>query len=171
MTRVLAVLFFLICFIGEMQAQNAQENFKFAKFNYDKKNYKESLGFLEKALKQDPKYINAYFLRSEVYFNLGQFYSTISDINQIFDLEKAATKFTGNYYLTRGKAFLSLSDYTNAADDFEKAATLLNENAELYYCKAKLEHSRGNDIDAFTFLDHAIDITSDNPNFMPSERK
>jgi tetratricopeptide (TPR) repeat protein len=155
----------LNCCCIELQAQNAQENFKFAKFNFDNGKFQESLGFLDKALKQDPQYVSAYYLRAEVYYHLNQFYSTISDINQIFKIETKPTAFTGNYYLTRGKAFLGLKDLDNAAEDFKIAESTLKNDAEIYYYKAMLEHERGNFVDALTSLEHAIDITSDDPEF------
>lgn len=165
MTKVLAVWFLMVCVSGIIQAQDAQENFKFAKFNYDKGEYKESLGFLDKALSKDPLYVNAYYLRAEAYYHLEQYYSTVLDINQIFKIETNTTAFTGNYYLTRGKAFLGLKDYSNAAEDFEKSMSLLNDNAEIYYYKAKLEQEKGDYPKALSYLDLAIDITSDNSEF------
>lgn len=165
MSRVSILLFLLICLCGGLLAQNPRENFKFAKYKFDNGDFKGSMEYLDKALVEDPLYINALYLRAESNYELGNYYSSISDINSIFKIEKTAASFTNNYYLTRGKSYLSLKDFPNALVDFEKSNTLSANNAELHYYNAKLGLANRNTIKALEYLETAIRINPDNPKY------
>ena len=161
-----SVLWLIAFFITNcLQAQDSQENFKFGKFKYDKGQYQESLEFLNKAILEDSLYSNAYFLRAEVYYQLGQYYNAVLDINKILGLENAAGAYSGNYYLTRGKSFLGLKDYYNAEIDFERSKSYSPNNADLFYYKAKLKIETYDLIQALIDIDESIRLQSDEPKY------
>jgi len=162
MRRITVVLFLLIYLFGGLQAQDPREHFKFAKFKYDNGDFKESLDFLNKALAEDPSYVNAYYLRAETNYELERYYSCISDINSIFIIEKTTTSFTKNYFLTRGKSYLALENFPKATADFEKFEKLSTNKAEVYYYKAKLEMATENFIEALENMKAAIRINPKN---------
>jgi tetratricopeptide (TPR) repeat protein len=138
-----------------------QENFKFAKFNYDKENYEEALKFLDIALEVDDQYINAYYLRAETYYELGQYYNAILDINRIFKIDNSENISTTDYFLSRGKSFLALDDYSNANADLKKSLSSNPHNAHTHYYLAKLRLKTRNFEEA---LKHADTATMMNPN-------
>ncbi len=163
MRRITLALFLLFYLFGDLPAQDAREYFKFAMFKYNNKEYKESLVFLDKAMANDSLYVNARYLRAEVYYELGLYYSAVSDINVIFEIEKISTAYTGKYYLTRGKSFLALRELPKAGYDFEKSYKLSANNDELYYYKAQLGLSEKTYKSALEDLEVAIRIRSDVP--------
>lgn len=162
MRRITVLLFLLTYLFGALQAQDPREYFKFAKFKYDNGDFKESLDFLNKALAEDPSYVNAYYLRAETYYELGQYYSSISDINSIFNIENVTTSFTENYYLTRGKSYLALEDFPKATADFEKFEEISSNTAEVHYYRAKLEVATNKFIQALENMEAAIRVNPNN---------
>ena len=154
----------LVC-SGVLLAQNPRENFKFAKFNYDKGEFSEALKFLNQAITDDSLYVNAYYLRAETNYELKQYYNTVIDINRIFKLENTVNSSTGTYYITRGKAFLALDDIDNANADFEKSIALSGNNALAHYYLAKLRYATRNYDEALSELESAIKFDAKNPAF------
>ena len=165
MKRIAIAFFLLFYLFGDLQAQVPREYFKFAKYNFDNQDFNESKEFLDKALAEDSLYVNAFYLRAETNYELGNYHNSIKDINSIFNIEKIATSFTGNYYLTRGKSYLALDDFYNATTDFEKSEELSTSNTELYYYKAKLGLVTKNYIQALENMEAAIRINPENPTY------
>ena len=165
MRKVSVALFIIIYFCGGVQAQDPRESFKFAKFKFDNGDFKESLNYLNQAIEKDPLYINAYFLRADVNFELGQYYNSILDINHIFKIEKTTSSSTADYYLTRAKSFMGLKEYTNAASDLEKSMVISKNNPELYYYSAKLAFANENYTNAISVLNAGIIINPENASF------
>ena len=164
MRKVLAVcVLMLVC--GGLQAQKSREFFKFAKFKYDNELYQESLDYLDNALAEDSLYINAYYLRAEVNYQMKRYYNTILDINSIFKLKSATTAYTAFYHLTRAKAFLEVNDLISAKVDLDKSLELSANNADLYFYRAKLEWLKENFKKALEDLEVAINKNSDNPEY------
>jgi tetratricopeptide (TPR) repeat protein len=151
-------IYLIIVCSGVLLAQDPRENFKFAKFNYDKGEFGEALKFLNHA-------INAYYLRAETYYELKQYYNAVIDINKILKLDNTQNSFSGDYYLTRGKAFLALDDIDNADADFEKSIALTANNAQGHYYLARLRYVTRNFEEALTELESAIAINSKNAAF------
>jgi tetratricopeptide (TPR) repeat protein len=148
-----------------IQAQDGRENFKFAKFNYDKGKYEEAVKFLDIALEEDDQYLNAYFLRAESYYSLGQYYNAILDINRIFRIDNSVNSSTTDYYLTRGKSFLALDDYSNANADLGKAISYYKRNAWAHYFLARLRFETRNHNEALKELDTAVTINANEASF------
>lgn len=165
MKRATIVLFLLIYLSGDLTAQVPREYFKFAKYKYDNRDFKESKVFLDKALAEDPLYVNALYLRAETNYELGNYYNSINDINRIFKIEKITASFSENYYLTRGKSYLAIKDFSNATADFDKSEELSTNNAEVYYYKAKLGMATRSFIQALENLQAAIRINPENPTY------
>ncbi len=162
MSRVTVVILVLVLFIGSLKAQDdPREFFKFAKFKYDKEEYKSSLDFLNSAIDKDIKYVSAYYLRAKVYYELNKYQSSILDINTIFKIEPIQTTYAGNYYLTRGKSYLAINDLKSATLDFDKSMEFDDSNSELFFYKAKLEHSKRNYKYALRDIDKAIRLKTD----------
>ncbi len=165
MRRIVVVLNIIMLLSNVLLAQGPRENFKFAKFKYDNGDFQEALKFLDLALSEDSLYVSAHYLRSEVHYQLGQFYNAILDINQIFKIEKSNTTLTGNYYLARAKSFLELKDYDNTRQDIEKAFSLSQGNAECYFYRAKLMIALQDYSDAISDLEAAIKIDPKNASY------
>lgn len=165
MRHATVVMFVLLFLSWGACAQSAREYFKFAKYKYDNKEYNPALDFINKAIHLDTTYANAYYLRSQIYFELGQYYSSILDINRLFASHGPEDIFTGNYYLLRARCHLALNEFNLAAEDFEKAEPLLKGSAELWYFKAKLDQATGNFREAIVFLDKAVQMNSGKPDF------
>ena len=160
-------LFFFLFFITHvvLAQDDPRENFKFAKFNYDKERYEEALKFLDKALFTDDQYVNAYYLRAETYYELAQYYNAILDINKIFKIDNTENISTTDYYLTRGKSFLAIDDFSNANADLLKSIASSKTNADAYYYLAKLRYRTRNHSEALQELDTAIMLDQNNPDF------
>lgn len=165
MRRVSVAIILSFCLNCNLHAQDAQELFKFGKFNFDNQEYTEAIGFLDQAIEKDSLYINAYFLRAQAFYEIGQFYNSILDINKIFKTEKSPSPYEGHYYLARGKSFLALDDFSNASIDFEKSLSLLNDNSTVYYYKALLGFATLNYKEAIEAIDIAITYEADNPDY------
>ncbi len=165
MRSTIPTFLILIILFGEIHAQNPREYFKFAKFKYDNGDFSESKDYLDKAIAKDSLYVNAYYLRAETNYELRNFYNSIKDINSILRIEKNATSFTGNYYLTRGKSHLALKDYSNAKADFEKSQALSANDADVHFYKAKLRLATSNYFQALDELKEAIRINPVNPTY------
>lgn len=165
MRSLLLTFIFLISLFGNMQAEDAREYFKFAKFKYDNGEFTESKDFLDKALAQDSLYVNALYLRAETNYKLGNYYNSIKDVNNILRIEKNASSFTRNYYLTRGKSYLALNEVANATADFDKTFELSADEAEVYFYKAKIELLTDNFFIALENMNEAIRINPENPEY------
>ena len=76
--RLFSIFLFYLFTTNANAQDDPRENFKFAKFSFDKSKYEEALKFLNKAIDEDDKYVNAYYLRSETYHALGQYYNGYS---------------------------------------------------------------------------------------------
>ena len=155
----------LILFTTTIQAQDAREKFKFAKFNFDNGKFDEALKYLNQAIDEDVLYVNAFYLRAETNYQIGQFYNAILDINRIFKIDNTVNTSTGDYYLTRGKSFLALDDFSNAKSDLEKAISYDPNNAEAHYFLAKhflktKEYSK-----ALEETERALKINANDPDF------
>lgn len=159
------LLYLIVVCSGVLLAQDPRENFKFAKFSYDKGEYTEALKFLDHAISDDSLYENAYYLRAETYYELEQYYNAVIDINRLFKLNITVNSFTPTYYITRGKAFLALDDFDNANADFEKSISISGDNAQAHYHMARLRYVTKNFEEALNELETAIEINEKNPTF------
>jgi len=162
------IRFILILFIlctTHLQAQDPRENFKFAKFNYDKGIYKEALKFLDLAIGEDDLYINAFYLRAETNYALEQYYSAILDINEIFKIDNTVNSSTSDYYLTRGKSFLALDDFSNAKADLEKSISYSTTNPFTHYYLAMYYLKTKGYRDALGEIEKALSLNSNEPDF------
>ncbi len=160
-------LFCLFVFLfGAVVIQDSRENFKFAKFSYDKGDYEEAVKFLDQAIQDDSLYLNAYFLRAKTYYDLNRFYNTIADINRILKIEPNDNPSLGNFLLVRGKAFLGLEDFENAEADLKKSIELTNGDPETYFQLARLRFLTLNYVESLAELEKAIRKQAKNADYL-----
>jgi len=161
--RFLIILFFL--FTTLLHAQDPREKFKFAKFNYDNGKYKEAMKFLDQAIDEDNLYISAFYLRAETNYALEQYYNAILDINRIFKIDNTVNTSTSDYYLTRGKSFLAIDDFSNAKADLEKSISYSSNNSKAHYFLAKHNLKIKEYRDAMMEVERALKINATEPDF------
>ena len=161
--RFIVILFILSS--THLQAQDAREKFKFAKFNYDKDNYSEALKYLNQAIEEDDQYVSAFYLRAETNYSLEQYYNAILDINRIFKIDNTANTSSSDYYLTRGKSFLALNDYSNARADLEKSLSYSSVNSQSHYFLAKYYLKTKEYREALAEVERALKINGTEPDF------
>lgn len=161
--RLILILFIL--YTSHLQAQDPRENFKFAKFNYDKEKYAEALKFLDLAIDEDDLYVNAYYLRAETNYELGQYYNAILDINRIFKIDNTVNSSTTDYYLTRGKSFLAIDDFSNAKADLEKSISYSSTNSYAYYFLSRHYLNTKQYQEALLEVEKALRINPNEPDF------
>ncbi|MDZ7606756.1 MAG: tetratricopeptide repeat protein [Cyclobacteriaceae bacterium] len=153
-----------LCMLAPVNgSQDARENFKFAKFHYDKGEFNESLTYIDKSLSQDSLYLGAYYLRAETYYALGNYYSAISDINRILALEKLSAEpnpDASKYLLTRAKSYTSLNDFVLASSDFEKVFEISKSNAPAYFERARFYVNTRNFDNALSDINQAVKLNS-----------
>jgi len=161
--RFIIILFIL--YASHLHAQDAREKFKFAKFNYDKEKYSEALKYLNQAIEEDDLYVNAFYLRAETNYALGQYYNAILDINRIFKIDNKINSFTSDYYLTRGKSFLAIDDFSNAKTDLEKSLSYSSSNSYTHYFLAKHYLKINEYKEALLEVERALKINATEPDF------
>ncbi len=92
-----------------------------------KTDFTNTIGYLNKAMALNPKFVEGFFARAQVYKQTSQFQSAISDFTKVvqFD-EKNATAFYG-----RGQSYLELGKYPEAISDLQQAAKLQSGNDQI----------------------------------------
>ena len=79
------------------------------------------LEFCTKIISEDPNNADAYFLRAEIYFNMGNYQKAISDFNRVLSLDKSKYEIVYSY---RGDAYFYSDKYKQALTDYTKAIKL-----------------------------------------------
>lgn len=156
MKKALTTLVVIILLVVNAFAQDARENFKYAKYYYDDKEYDRALEFIDFALRSDSTYINAYFLRAQIYVELGQYYSAVLDVNRILKTDKSETDFTGQCHLVRGRAYMEMEKYSRARYDFDIAKQFTRDHPDVFYYHAMLSLKLGEPDRSLEYLDRAI---------------
>lgn len=90
---------------------------------------KKTIEFLNKAIKLQPDYANAYISRGNAYINLGQHKQAIEDYNKAISLQ--ADNVYG--YNNRGAAYNKLGQQQRAIEDYNKAIRLQPDDAVVYH--------------------------------------
>ena len=156
MKKTLTTLPVLLAITLNLYAQDAREYFKYAKYQYDNFEYTESLEFINKAIKLDSSYLNAYFLRAQIYQELGQYYSSVLDIDRILKADRSETNFTGQCHLVRGRCYMALEKYSRAKEDFDIALRYTKDDPEVLYYQAKLSLNAEDPDRALKYVEQAI---------------
>ncbi len=159
----IALLFFTLSAFS-MQ-DGAREYFKFAKFNFDNKDYNKALDYINKAIEIDPNYQNGYILRAEISYKLGDFDAVIRDITRVVDSKEHSTSLMARPYLLRGTAFFNLGDITKALSDVERCLALDPDNAGAYFLQGQILYKQNDTFEALESLDRAITLDADNQEY------
>ncbi|MCF8069907.1 MAG: tetratricopeptide repeat protein [Desulfobacterales bacterium] len=91
-------------------------------------NDKAAIVYFNKAIKEDPANIDAYFYMGISYGELGEYGKAISSITVAINLSPD----NGNYYFGRGRIYMMSGDQEKAMADITQAATLGNKDAINY---------------------------------------
>ena len=79
------------------------------------KHYEAAVKLYDSAIKNDPKFIDAYSGRSYCYYALGNYDRSIEDLYKVIPLAKKPYKF----YCVMGRMKLKIGDYKGALSDFK----------------------------------------------------
>jgi tetratricopeptide (TPR) repeat protein len=113
-----------------------------AKFYLDDKN---AIDEVNKAIKIEPNFAEAYYIRGTINRDEGRYKEAISDLDQAIKL----SKYNAKYYNTRGMLYFQMQDGNAAVADFTKAINEKNDYAMAYYNRAftykKFPYSVSND--------------------------
>ncbi len=153
--------YFLIPFLIAFQAfaqENPRELFKFAKFKYDKGEYSEALGYLDRALDTDPSYANAYLLRAEIHFHSEKYAKVVEDIDKAFAVDSTYSSFLNKYFLLKAKSHIYLSEIDKAQEVYEALLARDNYYSEGNFEYAQLKFMIDQPVEAIVLINKAIKI-------------
>jgi outer membrane protein OmpA-like peptidoglycan-associated protein/tetratricopeptide (TPR) repeat protein len=85
-----------------------------------KTDYTNAIGYLNKCMALNPKFIDGFFTRAEVYKKTSQFQSAISDYTKVLQVDNNNV----NALHSRGKCYLELGNYSAAIGDLRQATKL-----------------------------------------------
>ncbi len=124
---------FLCLFTNLLFGQfSAREYFKFGKNKFDEGKYYEAIDFLDKAIREDPDYENAIYLRGQSFLSLNQYKLAIDDFSRIIGKRNNYDMYTAEYFLKRAVAMMEIHEYESAEKDFKTAMKLRPNDSEIY---------------------------------------
>lgn len=124
---------FLCLFANLLFGQfSAREYFKFGKNKFDEGKYYEAIDFLDKAIREDPDYENALYLRGQSFLSLKQYKLACDDFSMIIEKRKNHDLYTAEYFLKRAVARMELHEYELAEKDFNIALKLRPNDSETH---------------------------------------
>jgi len=95
-------------------------------------NQTNALVELSLAIKLDPQYKDAYFLRGSAKFGLKDYKGAISDFTEVVRLAPANEAENGAAFFSRGLCKSALNDFNGALGDYEEAIRINSNNASAY---------------------------------------
>lgn len=130
-----SVVYFILTFISvQVFGQfTAREYYKFGKSKFDEGKYFEAVDFLDNAIKLDPGYENAIFIRAESFLALEKYSLAVDDYTKVIISRKTYDSYTAQYFLKRAVAKMELKNYRGAYEDFSVAFKLIPEYADGHY--------------------------------------
>ena len=160
--RILTFAFCLLIFGSSVAAESAREYFKFAKYNYDLKDYTKALDFINAALDLEPGYTNGFLLRAEIYYNLGDYSKTIEDVSTALDFGKIAENTMAQFYLLRARSYYELDDFSSSVADINNCIKFDQNNTKAYSLKAEINIADNKLFLALEDLNKAISLDPGN---------
>ena len=134
--------------IKNIKDKNHINNYAGAFYNigtskYELKIYDEAIEYLNKAIKLNPYFSNAYVYRGMICYQLEKYHEALKDYNKAIDID-----FNNEYaYTNRGLIKEKLGDDQGALEDYNKAIELNKNNIEAYtnrgFIKEKLKDDQG----------------------------
>ena len=92
-----------------------------------KTDFTNAVGYLNKSMALNPKFIDGFFARAQVYKQTSQFQSAISDYTKVIQLESN----NANAFYGRGQSYLELGNYAEAITDLKQASQLQPNNLQI----------------------------------------
>ncbi len=118
------------------------------------------IGLFRKAIREDPKFWEAYYNLGIVYFNTGRYEQALEQFNAVIT---ALPNFDKPYY-GRGLIYEKQKKFPQAIADFKKVAELNPNNFKAYYYLGKIEIQKKDYKQAEEFLTKARKL---NPEYAP----
>lgn len=165
MTRILTFFIIVFFLFAPAFGETAREYFKFAKFNYDSKEYQKALVLIDKAIAMEPNYVNGLLLRAEINYGLNKFTNVVDDVTAAFELDIEAGRTRAEYHLLRGDAHYQLANIEDAITDIDQCIKINPENAKAYFLRAEINIQELKYFEAVENFDLAIKYDADESNF------
>lgn len=135
--------------------------------SYKLGNYNEALGFFLDA--EEKNYDDA-----DIYSYLGNCYDLLDEYEKAIENH---TKYIAGYaddylgYYNRGLAFYNAEKYQEAIKDFYLALEMDSTDSDIFYKLGQTNDKMGNSVQAFTNLNKAIQLDSDNAGYYDARAK
>ena len=162
MVRILTFAFSLLIFYSTVNAESAREYFKFAKFNYDSRQFEKALDYINSAIELEPDYTNGFLLRAEIYFNLGDFKHSIEDVTSAFTIGKISESTLAKYYLLRAKSHFGMKELVASLADVNKSLRYNDSNSEAFYLKSNINIEKNRLFEAIEAMNMAVSLDPSN---------
>jgi tetratricopeptide (TPR) repeat protein len=124
--------------------------------SYNSQKYLSAVEYFTRALNDDSLNAEYYFQRGNSYVTLGDIENAFSDFNKAIFLDSTDSRFV----LNRGQLYSDLEDYSLALKDFHVAQALQPENPWVYFNLGYCSYLSGNLNDAIDFYSEAIKLDS-----------
>jgi tetratricopeptide (TPR) repeat protein len=121
--------------------------------------FEEALMDLSAAIKLNPKYVDVYGNRADIYIKQNDYESAIADYTTMIELKPDNASF----YRLRGRAYYQDDEEEKAIQDFDKSLEIEPSNIEAYYYRALAHNSHGNTDDAVSDLTSALSLMPNPP--------
>lgn len=141
MRKIIISIFLVLIFLCACSGKNEEALDWFNKaVALDYTDPQKSIEYLNNAIKLQPKFGTAYFLRGNTYAKLNQHQRAIEDFNKAILLKPK----DADIYQSRGVEYTMLLRYQPAIEDFNKAISLKPDRADVYKCRGYVYFSQGN---------------------------
>jgi len=136
-----------------------QEQFKFAKYQFDQKAYDKALSYVDQAIAADDSYANAYFLKASILFEIEAYEPCVRQTDRALELADAKSATAADLLLLRGRANVSLGKDEEALQDFNQSILVSASDAEAFRLRSELKKSMNDYRGAIADISHAIKIS------------
>lgn len=100
----------------------------------------KAIEYLNKAIKLQPNYADAYYHRGVAYISMGQHIYAVEDFNKVIKLQPNYA----NAYNNRGFAHAGLQQYQRAIDDYSNAISLKPDHVSAFLNRGTVYFKQGN---------------------------
>lgn len=130
-----SLIFFACSGIQAQAPQTAQEFTASAVTNFRGGNLDAALGDANNAIKLNPNYVDAYYMRAIIYEKKGDIEKAFSDYSKVIELEPNG-KGVEIVYTNRATIYLKKGEYDKAIEDYNKAAKIAPGTWQIYNQRA-----------------------------------
>lgn len=117
-------------------------------------NNKLAVDDFSKAIKLDSSFVAAYYVRSDLYLNMGDYQNAMKDANRVVEMD--SDNFAS--YDLRSRVCVTIGDYQNALKDCTKAIELNPQYHKSYSSRGRIYFNLGNYELALRDMNKAIEI-------------